>query len=281
MKYSIENTKDLEPMFFDTAQFGQESDATLVQYFKDFDFLLNRSYKVILGKYDYTKYKEEPQRFTKTKVSRFGIKNLLGIGAYGYYMDEEGLIGTIKVPINYTEGKVPPSLSTTDQDTTIKYSINNPDLFSYEAFRLVFLQGDFAYEFITYELEGEAEKPFGMFGDFEVSCIGYRNELQDFSVPSESINISIVQRSDDVKEPNILSLTLELDYGEWEENNTQYILAQGVTQTNTVIVGPHPSSINLYAEAGVVCVDQDDNMLKFECSETPEENILVNVVVIL
>ena len=197
MRFTFEHIIDMEPQAMANAQMGNEPENALVQYYRDGDLLLNKSDMVIFSNYPDLELAEEPQRFTKSKVSRFGIKTLVGLGAYGYYQDEERQSSFVKVPINYMPGTAPPSLlelSQTDKD--IIYSIRNPAVIAYEAFRLVFRQGLFAYEFITCDLHGEIEKPFGMEGNFMVQVIGYGNEIQDFSRPTEPVEFAVALRPD-------------------------------------------------------------------------------------
>lgn len=62
-------------------------------------------------------------------------------------------------------------------------------------------------------------------------------------------------------------------------SNSQTVTVDGVTSTNTVIVGAHPSCQKIYAENGVFCVGQKDNKLIFSCELVPESDIQANVII--
>lgn len=58
------------------------------------------------------------------------------------------------------------------------------------------------------------------------------------------------------------------------------VSATGVTASNTVIVSPAPSDIADYADCGVYCSAQGSGTLTFGCSDTPSNDIDVNVVIL-
>lgn len=278
MKFEFDFIHELEPWVLNNVQFGHEPNNELVQYFVNDSNLQNRSALVPFGDYTDLVLHEESARFTRAKVSSFGVKSTVGIGAYGFYMDEEGKHGVVKVPINFTGGMAPPNLIVGQTDLTITYEIGNPDVVNYEAFRLVFRQGEFAYEFITYQLEGEVDKPFGMQGDFIVTCIGYKNEIQDYSQPTPPISINITKRSDDVEE-SAAGQAILLEAAKWD-SNTITVEAEGVTPTSIVIVAPLPASQEAYTSYGILCVEQGDGILTFTCVTKPVVDINVGVVIL-
>ena len=63
-------------------------------------------------------------------------------------------------------------------------------------------------------------------------------------------------------------------------NDSQTVIATGVTASNTVIVSPVPSAMSDYVGGGIVCTAQGANTLTFECDTTPTSAIDVNVVII-
>jgi|GEM_PF-6383156 len=201
MRFEFDHIVDLEPSGMRTAMFGNEPDNRLIQYFIGGSQTANRSAEIILGNYAnlYDELEDEATaRITSSNVSRIGVKTLVGLGAYGFYVDANGEYSYILIPINpKDEGNAPPELLSLSQtDTTIIFGIRNPDIIEYETFRLTFRQGLFAFEFITYELDGEIEKPFDMEGDFSVTVIGYRNEISEFSNPTEAVEFSVTLRVD-------------------------------------------------------------------------------------
>lgn len=76
-----------------------------------------------------------------------------------------------------------------------------------------------------------------------------------------------------------IALTLTLDSDDWSDSS-QTVTASGVTSNNTVIVSPAPSGISAYTSCGVYCSAQSANSLTFVCTETPDSDITVNVVVL-
>lgn len=61
---------------------------------------------------------------------------------------------------------------------------------------------------------------------------------------------------------------------------SQTVTVQGVTVSNTIIVGSAPENYNAYAEANVRCTAQGSNSLTFQCDDTPSENLTVNVMIL-
>ena len=62
-------------------------------------------------------------------------------------------------------------------------------------------------------------------------------------------------------------------------SNTQTITVQGVTASNTVIVGPIPTDAQDYADAGILCTGQALNSLTFTCVNVPATDLQVNIVI--
>lgn len=62
-------------------------------------------------------------------------------------------------------------------------------------------------------------------------------------------------------------------------SNTQTITVNGVTATNTVIVGPIPTDAQDYADAGILCTGQAANALTFTCVNVPATDLQVNIVI--
>lgn len=66
---------------------------------------------------------------------------------------------------------------------------------------------------------------------------------------------------------------------QWEEG-CQTINISDVTPTNTVIVTSHPSNSSSYMRNNVLCVNQNDGSLVFECDTTPDRDLLVNIIIL-
>jgi hypothetical protein len=61
-------------------------------------------------------------------------------------------------------------------------------------------------------------------------------------------------------------------------NNTQTVSAKGATETNTVLVGPHPDSHTEYSEYNVRCTGQGNGTLTFTCESAPSADVQANVI---
>ena len=59
---------------------------------------------------------------------------------------------------------------------------------------------------------------------------------------------------------------------------SQTINVQGVTASNTVLVGPAPVSAEDYATAGIICTAQGNGTLTFTCQTIPSVDLTLNVV---
>lgn len=79
--------------------------------------------------------------------------------------------------------------------------------------------------------------------------------------------------------PEPIKTTVTLSPSEWV-NRVQVITIEGVTPTNTVLVGPAPASTRDYTFAGILCTAQSTNSLTMECEIIPQNPIDVNIVII-
>lgn len=214
---------------------AQEPDGTFIVYSKSGENIVNQSMKIVNS--DWTNapvFQSVPSIITDI-VSIWNIKDgNLGIGATGVWQNTKTIV---KVPLNYQAGQEPPQNPIIGQtDMTIIYSIQNPNIISYEWFRFEFLQNGLIRDFMTSQLEGEFKKPFDMEGEYTVIVIGYKNEIQQFSRPTEPIMVNITRRSDYKPMPTIEQL-LELIYG--KENllvaGNNIILDRETLENKTII----------------------------------------------
>lgn len=79
------------------------------------------------------------------------------------------------------------------------------------------------------------------------------------------------------KQHNTASITLSIDG--WSEK-AQVVNVDGVTNGNAIIVTPAPASRTAYNDSDVYCSAQADGMLTFKCDETPEVELVVNVLIL-
>ena len=99
------------------------------------------------------------------------------------------------------------------------------------------------------------------------------------------LNISIT--SDDngnviiatVKTVEMTEVNLTLSSSGWSEK-TQTATVTGVTSSNSVIVSAAPSSIEDYSKFMIRCTSQGTNSLTFNCEDTPDIDIVVNILIL-
>ena len=90
---------------------------------------------------------------------------------------------------------------------------------------------------------------------------------------------SNIQTQLNAKQAKHSTVTVTLNSANWNNKN-QTVTVSGVTASNTVIVGPAPSSVDLYSNAGIFCTTQAANSLTFSCNITPTSNISINVIIL-
>lgn len=73
------------------------------------------------------------------------------------------------------------------------------------------------------------------------------------------------------------TLTLSVPVDSWISQE-QTITATGVTATSNVIVSPSPNSLDIYSSAGVRCIEQGANYLRFRYKKMPTDDVSVEVL---
>ena len=88
-----------------------------------------------------------------------------------------------------------------------------------------------------------------------------------------SVQEQITEMKENIKQP-ILRKT------QWDEENKQTVYVPGVKENNVVFLTPAPADAVLYANSGIVCIEQAvDNLTFVCCTEIPEDNIHLNVLI--
>ena len=87
-----------------------------------------------------------------------------------------------------------------------------------------------------------------------------------------SVQAQVTEMKENIKKP-ILRKT------QWNEENKQTVYVPGVKEDNVVFLTPTPVDAALYASSGVVCIEQAVDNLTFVCTEVPEDNIHLNVLI--
>lgn len=73
------------------------------------------------------------------------------------------------------------------------------------------------------------------------------------------------------------AVTVTLLASDWTDDK-QTVNVKGATETNTVLVGPHPDSYTEYSEYNVRCTGQGNGTLTFTCESAPSSDLQANVV---
>lgn len=93
----------------------------------------------------------------------------------------------------------------------------------------------------------------------------------------KSVNWNNLLGSGDIVLFTSIQLTLT---AAWWSNSEQTVTATWVTTSNNVIISPDPASISDYASSMIYGSAQWNNSLTFTCSSDPENDIIVNVLII-
>ena len=63
-------------------------------------------------------------------------------------------------------------------------------------------------------------------------------------------------------------------------DNTHTVSVFGATDTNVKVVSPAPASVNEYASCGVKAAAEGAGTITFACTTVPENDLIVNVVIL-
>lgn len=142
----------------------------------------------LLGLYDGLSFAKKPSVITAKMVRDIGMKNLPGIGAYGYFTLLHQDTSYVAYPIHHTNETIGVPLV-----TIVDLGGNNfhfTIVANYEAFRIELISGYFTEERIVYAIDGIAEITISpeLSGELLVYVTGYSEEI---SVASKSWQGSI------------------------------------------------------------------------------------------
>ncbi len=79
--------------------------------------------------------------------------------------------------------------------------------------------------------------------------------------------------------PASVAVTALLYADNWERN-LQAVSASGVTESNNIIVSPHPDYYSEYTAANIRAVSQSNGSVEFECDTVPSGNVQVNILIV-
>lgn len=135
------------------------------------------------------------ERLAKRTVSRIGVRSFPSLGGYGFYKDKNTGMSTIVCPINPIPiSHKAPTLKFSYSGSRCHFEIKPPLGSNYECYRIVFSNGDFSEEYITYETTYDCDAP-GVLGTYDVYCIGYVEKEQKVSSKSNKFSYTVTSGS--------------------------------------------------------------------------------------
>jgi len=79
--------------------------------------------------------------------------------------------------------------------------------------------------------------------------------------------------------PASVAVTALLYADNWERN-LQAVSASGVTESNNIIVSPHPDYYSEYTAANIRAVSQSNGSVEFECDTVPSGLVEVSILIV-
>ncbi len=300
-------------------QMGHEPNNELIQYFRKNDRIQNDMAEPNKGNYTGLVFDPITNRVPTKPYTLFGIKTFPKMGAYGWFRTKYEHITHILVPLVSPQVRyAPPTFTFTQTSTTVQITIVPPGSVEYDCYRILFRNGYFATEYITYDTFADVPKPAT--GEYELYIIGYRStgeiseetprqaitivnptptpvagpvysvnsELPDIigniylpanKVPVDVESLEADNVEDAIVEVDDVGITVTLLAANWS-TFSQTVSAPGVTATNKVIVSPVPSDQGLYVSSAILCTAQGAGTLTFNCNTEPIFDIEVGVIIL-
>ena len=193
-----EDTNNISPLYVQNLMLGQEPNDDLIQYYIGVKNSMQEDKKAPSkkGNYDNLKWGSKKRRLTARPVIKIGIKTFPSYGAIGFFKLKYGARTYILAPINNNSVSFDaPILTMLNKGTELQFTIQNPQNITYNCFRIVLRNNNFAYEYITYENELTVPIP-EVKGHYEIFCIGYINEGEKTSFESNLILLEVTEGKD-------------------------------------------------------------------------------------
>ena len=188
-----EDPNNISPLYVNKLFMGNEPNNELVQYYvvPTTSMQEDKQSKVVLSDYDELSWGNKRRRLTARKISNLGIKTFPTYGAIGFFTYKYGERSMILCPVNNNHTKfIAPTISMKNTGTQLEFTITCPDTITYYCYRIIIRQGDFAVEYITYDLKLTVPIP-DVKGNYEIFCIGYINEGEAISYDSNILTLHI------------------------------------------------------------------------------------------
>ena len=196
----------IEPSLTEQHFITNEPNGDILNYFVKNDMAKEKVQKYEpITEYDKISFTKITARLTTRSVSKIGIKAFPRIGSYGFYKDKNTGLSTIVCPINtLTIKDKAPTLKFSYSGSRCHFEIKPPLGSNYECYRIVFSNGDFSEEYITYETTYDCDAP-GVLGTYEVYCIGYVEKEQKVSSKSNKFSYTVTSGKESFAPDNSIS----------------------------------------------------------------------------
>ena len=153
---------------------GHEPGNELIQYFARDNRISNEVSYPDRGQYTSLSFGSLESRVPPKNYGDFGIKTFPRMGAYGWFRYRYEDTTHILIPLGQTEKRyAAPTIAAVQNADSITITLTSPSSVEYDCFRILFRQGFFATEYITYDNVITLPKPHN--GTYELYAIGHRN----------------------------------------------------------------------------------------------------------
>lgn len=100
------------------------------------------------------------------------------------------------------------------------------------------------------------------------------------NINGKTLSSDIVITNEDLgAQPKHIAKKVTLAKSGWS-SSIQTVYVDGVTEGNTIIASPDPASSNKYTECACLCKSQAIGELTFSCGETPDSDLVVNLIIL-
>lgn len=176
---------------------NEAQDNEIIQYHINDNVAADRAGYIVDSDYDALTLKQKTARLTSRAVSKMGIKNFPGLGSYGFFKYFYTGDSKVLIPINAYNVRMPaPVIIVTPGASSINIAIIEPTSIDYLSFKIIFKNGEFKYEYTTYDNSVDLPLPL-VKGTYDIYCIGYVNEGERVSINSNVVEYIQTTGNDD------------------------------------------------------------------------------------
>ena len=183
---------NINPLLVEQGVVIAEKDSSLRMYYIHNNITSDKTSLLDLANYGALAFKDIMQHLTRRAVSRIGIKTFPGIGSYGFFKYKFEERSMIMCPINnnQTQFDAPAITMLLEAGNKLRFTIVDPAPITYQCYRIIMRNTNFAIEYITYDNVITLPKP-DVNGIYEIYCIGYVNEGEYISYDSNILRFTV------------------------------------------------------------------------------------------